>query len=325
MNNWPAIVLPLDISGTGYSVDPADFSAMFLGTAEVDAEAHWLFGSDNPGLTDLIAGAAMTPRLGFGLNAQGSGYTSAPAITWTGTGQTIAPTMGCTLTAGAVTAIFTTDPGSPDATAAGTINFSGGGGSGAAAYTSISPAPTLQSGYLSLADAATKNLNGLAAPIDVSNNQTVCAVVKRKANANNTLVIGNWVPAGSNAQAMVLLGSTGYVAYSRTASGNFAGDPQAIAPPAGSVGDWLFVAMTHTLSQRSVQWGNGSTYTEAGTLNVANALHSRVGIGGALTTYAGGLDCAEFIVFPRALSSSEITAVYGRSAARLAARSITLL
>jgi len=61
----------------------------------------------------------------------GSGYTSAPTVTFTGGGGTGAAATA-TISGGAITAITITDPGA-GYTSAPTIGFSGGGGSGASA------------------------------------------------------------------------------------------------------------------------------------------------------------------------------------------------
>lgn len=323
---WPCMVLPVDISGTGYSVNPADFQPMFQGLAETDAEAHWLFGNDNPTMADMLSGQLMTPRLSTRLTGGGSGYTSAPTLTRNGTGQTIPQTLTATLTGGAVSSFTETDPGSPDATAQGSVAITGGGGSGAVIASGLAPAPTQNAGSLTLADATTNNLNGYQTPIDIKRDQTICLAVKRKALANTSMIVG-WWPIGNtrNPAWMVQVTAAGYVAFSRASGGNFSGDAQTVAPPAGSVGDWLFLAVTHDAAgSRRIDWGNGAVYNQAGVLDVQDVRH-RVGIGGSTYAYAGGGEFAELMVFQAAKTSAQIAAIYARSKERLLARGITLL
>ncbi|MDT8758238.1 hypothetical protein MZO42_05970 [Sphingomonas psychrotolerans] len=327
MTSWPVIVLPIDANPTGYSVDPGDLLPMFNGIAEPDASGHWLFGSDNPEMLDLVSRTGMVRSLGAILTAGGAGYTTPPTVERLGTGQSVVGKLGVTINgAGQVTSLFQTDPGSPDASAAGTIVFSGGGGAGALALSPRAPAPTMNDGYLTVANAGVNGINGLEAPIDIDVNQTLCLVFKRKPLAASTLILGRWMGTGTGAAAMLQLDAASYGAYSRAAGVNFAGDKQATPPPAGAVGDWLFVAMTHTPTQRMVFWGGGNNYVSAGALNLANKTNCRVGFcENDNFNYTGGLDVAEFIVFPRALTAGELANVFNRSAARLAPRGITLL
>jgi len=59
----PVIQLPFTVqNASGYTLgSPSLLTPMFYSLAEPLADGHWLFGTDNPGITDLIAGAAMTP------------------------------------------------------------------------------------------------------------------------------------------------------------------------------------------------------------------------------------------------------------------------
>ncbi|MER8394087.1 hypothetical protein NKH10_19545 [Mesorhizobium sp. M1340] len=323
---WPCLVLPFDVSGTGYAVDPATLVPMFQGIAEADAQAHWLFGNDNPTLADMLAGTMMTPRLGTLLQTGGSGYTTVPALARIGSGQTIPQTLSCALTGGAVSSFTETDPGSEDATAAGSVTVTGGGGAGAAFAATKAPDPTQQSGFLSLANAPASTVNGWQTPIEIKRDQTVCLVMKRKALAATTMCLGYWPPGSSRQPCwQVQIVAAGYTAYSRGGAGNFAGDGQIIAPPAGSVGDWLFLAVTHDAAgARRIDWGGGASYNQAGALDVSDLRH-RIGIGGSVVSYSGGLDAAELIAFPAAKTAGQIAAIYARSKERLLARGITLL
>ncbi|TIT24394.1 MAG: hypothetical protein E5W70_03520 [Mesorhizobium sp.] len=306
-------------------MDPSTLQPMFQGLAEPDAEGHWLFGSDNPTMADMISGHLMTPRLSQVLTAGGSGYTVAPTLTRVGSGQSVPQTLTASISGGAVNGYTETDPGSADATAAGTVSVVGGG-TGAVFSPGIAPAPTHGAGTLTLADATTNRINGYQTPFEIKRDQTVCLAVKRKALANTTMIVG-WWPAGVTRAPlwMVQVTAANYVAFSRSASGNFSGDGQAVAPPAGAVGDWLFLAVTHDAAgARRIDWGNGPTYNQAGVLGLSDPNH-RVGIGSNVPAYAGGGEFAELMVFPAAKTASQVAAIYARSKERLLARGITLL
>ncbi|RWP96306.1 hypothetical protein, partial [Mesorhizobium sp.] len=259
---WPCLVLPFDVTGTGYSVDPVTLQPMFEGIAEADADGHWLFGNDNPTMADMLSGQLMTPRLSTLLTAGGSGHTAPPVLARTGTGQSVPQALTASLSGGAVNGFTETNPGSADATAGGAVTVTGDG-TGTVFNVGIAPAPTQNDGSLTLANATVNRINGYQTPFDIKRNQTVCLAVKRKALAATTLVVGWWPPGGTRNPAwMVQISATDYVAYSRAAGGNFGSDPQAVTPPAGSVGDWLFLAITHDAAgSRRVDWGGGASYT----------------------------------------------------------------
>jgi len=85
--------------------------------------------------TNYTTGTTVSSVAGIYVTASGSGYTSAPTVTFTGGGGTGAAATA-TISGGQVVAITITSGGS-GYTSAPTIGFSGGGGSGAAATSQI--------------------------------------------------------------------------------------------------------------------------------------------------------------------------------------------
>ncbi len=91
----------------------------------------------NFGLTGAPTLATATGIVtGVTVGTPGTGYTTAPTVTFTAPTSGVTATGTATISGGAVTGILITNPGS-GYTVAPTISFSGGGGSGAAATASI--------------------------------------------------------------------------------------------------------------------------------------------------------------------------------------------
>jgi hypothetical protein len=118
----------------------------------------------------------------------------------------------------------------------------------------------------------------------------------------------------------------------RNASSNYrantAGITNADVPAPGAAGNWLFVAMTHSVGAgRSVYWGGGSTYVAAGTKTMGPT-PARIGFG-QVNFGQGGfgyqLEMLESGYAGRVLSATQVASVYARAKARQASLGRTVI
>lgn len=108
---------------------------IFAADGTVDSYTWSTIPATTPGQANLIANTgAVGAVLSVAVTAGGTGYASAPAVSFTGGGT--GATATATVVAGAVTAITVTNSGYNYTT--GGVSFSGGGGSGATATATIS-------------------------------------------------------------------------------------------------------------------------------------------------------------------------------------------
>lgn len=312
MSRTPFFVMPFELPALSNRLDPTLVTALFPPlAAEVDASAHWQFGSHNPTMADLVSGQRMARNLTFSVSNGGSGYTTAPTVTLAGTtAEAVAE-----ISAGAVVRLYLTK-GDPLLTSSPTVSFSGGGGSGAVATSTLRGAPTLSTGFLS-----TVASGGLITPYLESDESTWCAVVKKVASTQ--VVLGSVGNSGTGGFTH-LWSSTGYKFTTTGFTDRF------VEPPAGvTTGDFMFMAFGHSASaaRRRGYYGGGSMFQETGTKTPSSPLR-RVAVAGAY--YSSGapstaaLDIAELIRFPYLMTEAEMIGVWMRSQARGTALGITV-
>ncbi|WP_404291576.1 hypothetical protein ACD578_05465 [Microvirga sp. RSM25] len=323
MTSVPFFQLPFTVpNATGITLDQTKIGPLFPSTAEVQAQAHWLFGGDNPQYRDLLNDAVLAkPPFTLAVTAGGSGYTSAPSVTLTGGGGSGAAAVAViNTTTGAVTNIHILAPGS-GYTSPPTVTLTGGGGSGATATASMNAAaPTLGAGFVTVS-----GQSGLMSPFYDGNNQTLISVIKLPVTPSATqIAMGYWSPAPVGGGIGYYNSSGAWTFGTRTTPNDTGALQTVVAPPTTVADTWLWLAMTHSPTQRTVMWGGGA-YDSRTVTKFVSPTPGKVGIGNnGGTSFAGAITCAEFIVFDHPLSQAELTGVYGRSKARLGTRGIAL-
>lgn len=300
----PVILTTSDIP-SGFQLDRMQIAAI-TGTAEPLAAAHWRFGTANPTLADLKTGAQLARTMSATV-VGGSGYTVAPTVT-----ASDGSTWVATVAAGAVTGVACTVP--TVGTGTPTLSF-GGPGTGASATVTRTAAPTINASSLTLG--AGGRGNGLSLPLLGTASQTVCMVVKKAVAGSAQLVLSTSDSSITTGCAFWKSSSTNnYLA--RAAGMGSEGTGVVLGSP-GSDGDWLFMAFTFDAANgRRTLIGPSTTSTTAGTHVPANI---PLAIGNA--NFSGfssvALEVAEVMVFQTALSATEMTTIYARSKANLAA------
>lgn len=309
----PFIWLPFSVPGlTDYPISPTDIALLVDLGYEPEADAHWVI-NDATGLTDRIGGKVLVRAL-RGTVTGGTGYpaSSETALTFSGGTGSGAAGYAVINSSGVPTEILMTNHGSYTAAPTATISTAGGG-SGATVTITLGAAPSFASGWLT----TTTGYNGLATPINDTAENTVFAIVKRASIAQ--VIFDNGASANVGVDpgaALVKLGSSGsYRAYTGGLSLQNVDGP-------GANGDWLFVAMTFKPGVgRTVFWGNGTTYFQAGTKTLRSTPPC-IGIGPIGNCFTGslggGLDVLELGYVARAIVANEFVAFSTRGRIRQA-------
>lgn len=183
------------------------------------------------------------------------------------------------------------------------------------ALTPFAAAPQLGANKATFAD----GYSPLVSDISVSRGMTICAVWQHVADANYRMVFGHWD------QDDILFNlwqdSAGYVGQIVDANGAVQNwRPAGYAGPA--VGTWLFGALSLSDSDSFLKLGSGAAAYAGAAVKAVSGKHLYVGP--AHNAATGNPPIAEVIVFPRALTTSQVEGVHNRSIQRLALRGITL-
>jgi hypothetical protein len=135
----PLPILPLPVNASGDVVN-AEVPGISDVNPHASAPSHYASFTfqDRKGYTWVYRGPhAAMPVNSLSIAAGGTGYTSAPTVTFTGGGGSGAA-ASATVSGGAVVSITVTSPGS-GYTSVPTVNFTGGGGTGASAVANLGP------------------------------------------------------------------------------------------------------------------------------------------------------------------------------------------
>lgn len=314
----PFTWLPFSIPGlTDYPITASDIALLVDLGYEPEASAHWVI-NDATGLVDRIGGKVLVRAL-RGTVASGTGYpvSSETALVFSGGTGSGAVGYAVINSSGVPTEIIITNHGSYTVAPTATISTAGGG-SGATVTISLGAAPSFASGWLT----TTTGYNGLATPINDVAENTVFAIIKRASTAQ--MIFDNGTNAAvDTGTAMIKLGSSG--AYRVYVGG---GSLQVTDGP-GANGDWLFVAMGYKpVEGRTLYWGNGTTYTQAGT-KALRTTPPALGIGlignAFSASFNASLDVAEYGVVNHKLTANEMLAFYTRAKARQAGLGRTVI
>jgi len=199
---------------------------------------------------------------------------------------------------------------------------------GASSLSPAGEAPSYGAGYISISTGTTR---GLLTSIPDGDELTVCAVVKLDATPSGlNRIIAGTSQAGTGDGAGFALYNTasgGASALIRPNSSEVLFGSTAMDPADGA---WGFhaLAIKGTGVDRARVGMVGGIGTASAALATAYSPSTRnVALGNAYyvdgsDTFRAGMDVAEFIVFDRALTASELALVYQRSKGRMAARGI---
>lgn len=287
------------------------------------ASEHWIFDKNSvANLQGRIAGGALLPKATTGvasinISNGGSGYTSAPTVALTGGGGAGALAVAL-ITGGVVTAVLITNPGA-GYTSPPAVGLTGGAGSGAAAAAILDTSPTHAAGYLTTKDGG---LNGLLSPYDDMETQTICVVTRRKALINSgRLLFGSSSNSGSLGGVVAYFTGTTNNVQMRTRQGTNTAVPNTFEADI-PIGSWMFAAMVNKPGEQ--MYFVGGVNPSYDTTTAKTVASRKVGLGNAhydLVGYQQGADFAEMIAFPgKALTLSELRAVYARSKVRMGRR-----
>jgi hypothetical protein len=159
---------------------------------------HWLFNTGDSGcLAGLKGASSLSPKAGASsvrgvtISAGGSGYSTAPTVTFAAPPSGVTATGVATVAGGVVTGIFVTNPGSGYVTPP-TVTL-GGPGTGASASAVLDGRPTYSSSYLTL---PAGGLNGLMSAYDDEAAFTAFFVAKYKSAGAVYMGAGDNQPAG---------------------------------------------------------------------------------------------------------------------------------
>lgn len=163
--------------------------------------------------------------------------------------------------------------------------------------------------------------NGLRSTLMDARKQTVCAVV-RPNNSPATLHIAGSRNTTAGSQLTFTSSLANLTAAQTPVFGNSLAGPF-------SAGAWYFVALSESdalgTTTQIIHASGGSAVFTGGSLKTLTGAGIALGNSGASLTTGGTISAAEFILFDRALSAAELSAVYTRSKARMAERGITVL
>lgn len=321
MARSPFIRIPYSVPGaSAYPVAPADIAAGIDLGYDPDLDAHWVF-SDLTSLADRAAGSALVRSL-HGAVSGGAGYPASSETTLVFSGGTGSGAAGYAVinSSGAPTEIVITNHGSYTVAPSAAITTAGGG-SGAAVTITLGAAPDFTNGWLKLNTGA----NGLATPFSDSAENTVFGIIKSISSTpsnSGSFVFDN----GTNID--LTRGACMFRNASLNYRANTAGITNVDVPAPGAAGNWLFVAMTHSVGAgRAVYWGGGSTYVAPGT-KAMRPTPPRVGFGlvnFAQADFGYQLEMLESGYAGRALSATQVASVYARAKARQASLGRTVI
>ena len=192
---------------------------------------------------------------------------------------------------------------------------------GGGALVPVSTAPTNGSGFLTTAT----GMNGLRSSVAQTSTQTIIAVVKPVNSAGNAILMGNLnVNSGGGGASMFEASNNMWLATRGTAGSS-------VIHSGINYTGYLFIAMSlNTSAQlgyyRDSAGGGATTSVLSGSVNLPTPVRP-LGVGNTeytSTSFNTGCDIAEFMIFPTALPTTELDAIYARSVTRLAARGITV-
>lgn len=197
-----------------------------------------------------------------------------------------------------------------------------------AALTAQGTLPTYSSNYLTIpATAGNALISGLSDSLALEN--TICAVVRKAVGNTTDFLMGNFSNAAGNKGGGFSV--TSGASYPRAMAGWSIGvGPNAALPGFSFTTGWQFVAMSRDFRavSKPVKFllGGTTAYEASFTGTYTLPPDPRLALGNmAYSLSSGTMDAAEFIVFPRALTATELTAVYNRSKARAAVRGLTVV
>jgi hypothetical protein len=322
MSGSPFFLVDYDVP-CQYSFDPTYAERIVSTLVEPDAIGHWLFGTDYPNIEDLVSGQKMVRQWRGNISASGSGYTDGVYNCGLTGGDSTGMVVKYRCTGGAVVDVWVSNYGTnfgTDYTVAPTLSFPSGGGTGAAATLSRTSAPTISANYLTIP----AGMNALVTPFDDAAAQTYAMVLKKPAvPSSNDMVLGVY-PASGNAYLDVIFASS--AGFKTNVAGiTVPAGTSTVTDAPGAVGDWLFLAHSVDASGWRTTWGNGSSYSLAGTKTVEAGHKTVMGSSQVTVGLDAALPVAELIAFNYGMSAAEHVALYNRTKARMAERGLTLL
>jgi len=283
------------------------------------ATEQWLFGTDNPNMVGA-RGVQMARQVRVTITAGGTGYVTAPTVTFSDGSRGVAILDG----SGGVRLINMTyvAPG----TTAPTMTLTGGGGSGATWTIARGTAPTMSSNFMSTAVTSVLG-NAIISNIQIAAAQTAVFVVKRVAAGVAQLISGARQTSVSPVDGDNVWHASTSDAYFAQSSPESAAQNIGTSPAAE--GDWiaLSVSLDGNPGTRVASIGDSVTSSKADVPHVASASSSCIPIGNARHgNFTGGVavDIAAMVVFPSATTAAEQVAHLVKLRERLAARGITV-
>lgn len=302
-----------------YTYDPTYAERIVSTLVEPDAVGHWLFGTDYPDIQDLVSGQKLVRQWRGNVSAAGSGYTDGVYTCGLSGGDSTGMVVKYRCSGGAVIDIWVSNYG-VNYTAAPTLSFPSGGGTGAAGSLVRTSAPTISSNYLTIP----AGTNALVTPFDDAAAQTYAMVLKKPATpASNDMVLGIYPPSGSAYLDVVFASSAGF--KTNVAGITVAAGTSTVTDAPGAAGDWLFLAHSVDATGWRTTWGNGSSYALNGTKAVEAGHKTAIGSAQISVGLDANLLVAELIVFPSGMSAAEHVALYTRTKARMSDRGLTLV
>lgn len=327
----PAIVnsqWSIDLATEQQAAAPAD------NRAEVEAVAHWIFGTDFPDLSDLITGRKLAQNLTLGSVTGGSGYTYANVVITGGGGTGMKATA--VVSGGAVTRVYITDYGQ-DYYYEPIFTIVGDGTGAAVNSVTLAGIPTLTANSMQPAGIPS---SGLRTSIKDTLVETLWVVAQYDPTATasgNGDFFGNF-PNNPDTGGFLFWfqntseGAPGFRSNPRLTNGGSNYSPNLVPTNPGiNSGDWFFAALRSSTVTENVFIGKGGALTEsapaAGTYPKSPIIPDTrvISLGGTNANHNIQVPFAEFGIFDYALSDTEIAALFARATARMAARGVTLV
>lgn len=180
---------------------------------------------------------------------------------------------------------------------------------------------TLEAGYTRQTVVGTQL--GLDSTVQAAAEQTYCLMFRRNSNGEANIIGGTLLNGGSDGSSLFY--GTGNIRHNARTRQNVE-----LSPSAPSNTEFMFVAATRSSAnnEHTIFMGGsgGNTFLDAGP---AAPLSTRnIGIGNihsTLASFSGRTHIAECIIFNSVQTSAELAAIYTRSTARLAARSLPVV